>query len=84
MIMHTKIRVKETGRIIQHVTQQYEVGTYIIIDNNPRLQGAVTTKETQYHIALRKKVLKSDAVELSGGTLIDYSGKEPINEFIEL
>ena len=36
------------------VTQQYEVGCYIIVDNNPATQCCVQTSEVKYHKWLRK------------------------------
>lgn len=79
-IMFTEITIKETGGVITHVTQQYKVGTYIIINNDPALQGTSAFKERDYHITLRKKVLKGGDL-ITNGTLLDYKGKVPINEF---
>ena len=37
------------------VTQQYQVGTYVIIDNDPAQQFGVNTSEVKYHKLLRKR-----------------------------
>lgn len=36
------------------VTQQYEVGAYVIIDHNPAKQFGVNMSEVKYHKWLRK------------------------------
>lgn len=36
------------------VTQQYQVGTYVIIDNDPAQQFGVQISEVKYHKWLRK------------------------------
>ena len=37
------------------VTQQYQVGTYVIIDNDPAQQFGVNMSEVKYHKGLRKR-----------------------------
>jgi len=78
--MYTEITIKKLGKIITHVTKQYQVGTYIIINNDPALQGGSTLKERDYHISLRERVLKGGDY-ITNGTILDYKGKTPINEF---
>jgi hypothetical protein len=36
------------------VTQQYQVGTYCIIDSNPSMQYSLNCTEKEYHKYLRK------------------------------
>ena len=36
------------------VTQQYEIGTYVIIDNDPAQQFGVNMSEVKYHKYIRK------------------------------
>ena len=78
--MYTEITIKETGEKVTHYTQQYDIGTYIIINHNPALQGGSTLKERDYHIKLRKTVLKANDL-ISSGTILSYKGKLPLNEF---
>ena len=49
------IKTKEETTI---VTQQYEVGLYVIQDNDPSRQGSVQTKEKPFHQKIRNKVDK--------------------------
>lgn len=35
------------------VTQQYEIGLYVIVDSDPSQQGCVYTEEKEYHKMLR-------------------------------
>lgn len=37
------------------VTQQYKVGTYVIIDNDPGLQFATNTSEIEFHKLIRER-----------------------------
>lgn len=77
--MYTKIEIN--GTIIEHVTQQYTIGTYIIINNDPSLQGSSQLTEEKYHLQLRKKVIKDKDAKLIGGTILNYTGELPINNF---
>ena len=36
------------------VTQQYEVGLYVIVDNDPSQQGGSDIEEKEYHKMLRE------------------------------
>jgi len=78
--MYTKIQITNTKKIHTFATQQYEVGTYVIIDSNPALQSGVTIKERDYHIKIRRKVLKNKD-SIIDGTILDYNGKLLINDF---
>jgi hypothetical protein len=60
------------------VTQEYEVGTYIIINNDPSLQSGSVLKEIPYHIKIRKAALKQGASIISG-TYIPGKFKQNIN-----
>lgn len=60
------------------VTKQYEVGTYVIINNDPSLQFNVDKKEEDYHFSIRKKALKEGA-KIIGGTIINRRSKYKIN-----
>ena len=62
------------------ITQQYEVGVYGIIDNNPVLQMSFINKqEREVHIKLRKNIIKHKGTILTGSTFINYKGKININ-----
>lgn len=62
-------------------TQQYEIGTYVIINNNTKYQGAVDKKEIDYHISIRKKCIKKGGYIIEGNIIENYKGKFPINNF---
>ncbi len=76
--MYTQIEIDNT--IHSFVTQQYNVGTYIIVDNNPALQSCINKNELNFHIDLRKTALKHKDI-LVNGTHLDYNGKLLINKF---
>ena len=80
--MYTEITFPD-GSKETHTTEQYEIGTYLIINNDASRQGSVGVKEPAYHLSLRKKVLKAKdkGVKLTGGSILSYSGKEPVNTF---
>jgi len=77
--MFTKIKTKE-GKEFSIVTQQYVVGTYVIINNNPALQFGVKIPEEKYHLKIRTEALKNGDTLLAG-SILTYNGKLPINEF---
>lgn len=76
--MFTKALIKDKEYNI--VTQQYITSTYIIINNDPQLQDGSRLKERDYHIKIRKKILKNND-KLIDGTIIKYKGKAKINTF---
>lgn len=75
--MFTEITASD-GTITNIVTQEYEVGTYIIVNNNAQLQGGTTLKEIPYHIKLRKKALKRGD-KITKGSYIKGKFKQDIN-----
>ena len=80
--MFTKIKTKE-GKELNFVTQQYGLGLYIIVNNNPSLQDSSLLKEEAYHKQLRIKAIKSGDT-LIDGTIISYKGRKyNINNFIK-
>lgn len=54
ILLRTDVGVKE----IVHTTQDYQVGTYLIINNDPKRQGNVRPNSYNYHKNLRVKVEK--------------------------
>jgi len=56
--MYTKIKNKKTGKITEFQTQQYDVGLYVIVDNDPSQQFNLDVKEQVFHDKIRndKKV----------------------------
>lgn len=80
--MYTKIKTKD-GQILNVTTQQYIVGTYVIINNDPSKQFGVNEPEEKFHLKVRKKSLKLGD-KLIGGSILDYNGKLPINKFEEV
>lgn len=80
--MFTKIRTKK-GKEFTFVTQQYKIGLYVNVNNNPALQGISSLKEEVYHKELRIKVIKAGDI-LVDGTIIPYKDKKyNINNFIK-
>jgi hypothetical protein len=79
--MYTTIKC-ETGETFNHVTQQYEIGTYFIVNSNPRYQGYYPGKERDYHIKVRKKAVEHGN-DIIAGNYIHYKGKTNINPFIK-
>ena len=80
--MYTKIRTKN-GDELNVTTQQYIVGTYVIINNDPACQFGVKTEENKYHLDIRKRALKNGDT-ISGGSIIMIEGKkipENVNTF---
>lgn len=78
--MYTKILTKE-GKELNVVTQQYSVGTYVIINNDPSMQFGVDKKEDEYHKKLRITCIKGGDT-LIGGSILDVKSKFPINTFL--
>ena len=66
--MYTKIQTKE-GKELLFTTQQYEVGLYIIINNDPSKQFTIDTKERDFHIELRRDSRKNKSIILEGSIL---------------
>ena len=77
--MFTKILTKE-GMELNFVTQQYNVGTYVIINNDPSMQFGVDKKEDVYHKEIRIQCIKGGDT-LVGGSLLTLKTKYPINTF---
>lgn len=80
--MYTKIKTTD-GKTLNVTTQQYIVGTYVIINNDPSQQFGINESEEKFHLSIRKKCLKSGD-KLVGGSILDYNGKLPINKFEEV
>lgn len=73
--MNTVINIKNSNRIINFVTQQYEIGLYIALyeDGNsiPISQGGIDKEELKYHKSLRRKAIKNgDEIILERSSLI--------------
>lgn len=65
--MITTIKTKE-GKEEIHKTQEYLLGTYVIVNDNVSFQRVVSETELEYHKDLRKRVLKAGD-EFSGTEL---------------
>lgn len=79
--MYTKIKAKD-GKETLFLTQQYEVGTYCIINNDPGKQFGVDEKEDVFHIGIRKKVIKMGDTLLAGTFIpVKVKSKFDINKF---
>jgi len=69
--MFTVLKTKN-GDLLNFVTQQYEIGTYIIINNDPSMQGGTLLKEVDYHKKLRRNAIKSGDI-IEDGTFILFN-----------
>lgn len=79
--MYTKIETKDK-EIIIYITQQYSLGTYFIINNNPSLQGNSKDTEEIFHKKLRINTINNNGTILNG-TIISCKSKYLINDFKE-
>lgn len=77
--MYTKFRLKN-GYIHVVNTQQYQVGTYFIFDNNPNNQGSTNDDEQLFHKNIREKVLSDGGIILEGNILDKYKDSN-VNNF---
>jgi hypothetical protein len=60
---YTTIKTKE-GEKINFTTQQYEVGTYCIINNDPSQQFGIDENEIKFHKKIQKQAKKNGDVIL--------------------
>ena len=51
--MYTKIENKKTKEITEFQTQQYSIGLYLIINNDPAQQFNLDAKEQDFHDEIR-------------------------------
>ena len=54
----TKIKTKE-GKEISFTTQQYQVGLYVIINNDPSMQMTSNLSDDNYHKKIVKQAKKN-------------------------
>jgi hypothetical protein len=82
--MYTKIKRTDDGKEFIFLTQQYEVGTYCIVNSDPSQQFGVQVKEEKFHADLRKKAIKHGDKVLAGSILpAPKKSKYDINKFEE-
>ena len=62
---------ESNGNKLKFVTQQYEIGTYCIINDDVNQQFGVDAKEIDFHKDIREQITKS------GGKILENS--TPIN-----
>lgn len=77
--MYTNIRTQD-GKTLNITTQQYQVGTYVIVNNDPSQQFGINDPEEKFHLKIRKNCIKNGDTLVSG-SILDYNGKLPINTF---
>jgi len=80
--MWTKLQDPEEG-ILEFNTQQYKIGTYVIINSNPTKQFTTSLNENEYHCRIRLQCLKRGGKILNGNNVI-YKGNALLNRFEEL
>jgi hypothetical protein len=79
--MFTKVKLKD-GTIDYIASQQYSIGTYIIINNDSSKQFGVDDEEKIFHKKIRISILKDGGCILNG-TFLNLKSKYPINDFKE-
>jgi hypothetical protein len=78
--MFTKIHNKN-GQEMSIVSQQYDTGVHVIINDDPKQQFGVIGKEEDFHKKVRIKAIKNGDI-LINGTYIPYNSKKyNINNF---
>ena len=80
--MWTKLEDPVQG-IMEFNTQQYQVGTYVIINNDPAKQFTSGIDENRYHCAIRLECLKRGG-KILNGSKVTYKGSARLNCFEEL
>ena len=80
--MITIIHDNKYDKELSFVTQQYQIGTYVIVNNDPKLQFGVNCKEEEYHKKLRIKAIKMGD-DIISGSILTCRSKYPINKFKE-
>lgn len=60
MGLYTKIIAKD-GSITTINTQEYAIGTYVIINNDPAIQFGIEESEIDYHTRIRECAIKNGA-----------------------
>lgn len=80
--MWTKLNDPEYG-VLDINTQQYETGTYVIINNDPSKQFNSLLYENEYHVGIRLRCLANGGTILNG-SIVEYSGEQNLNDFKEL
>ena len=80
--MYTKIKDVANNKELTFVTQQYEIGTYCIINNDPSQQFGLDVKEEIFHKDLRIDVIKNGD-QILKGSFLNVKTKYPINIFAE-
>ena len=75
--MFTKIKLKEDSSILEITTQEYQVGTYVIMTrtNHPYSQFGSPHSEDSVHLSIIKKALKD-------GNEIMYTSSEKALAFL--
>lgn len=68
------ILINSAGVETTFTTQQYMVGTYIIVNNDPRLQSSTQLPEETFHIKIRTKCLK-DGGTIKSGSFVNSKNK---------
>jgi hypothetical protein len=80
--MWTKLQDPIEG-ILTFTTQQYDIGTYVIINGDPAKQFASKLNENEYHCKIRLRCLKRGG-KILNGDFVKYKGKAALNKLEEL
>ena len=78
--MWTKLNDPQYG-VLNINTQQYETGTYVIINNDPSRQFRSPLYENEYHVGIRLRCISTGGTILNG-SIVEYSGECNLNDFM--
>lgn len=79
--MWTKLNDPEHG-VLDINTQQYENGTYVIINSDPSKQFCSPLYENEYHVGIRLRCISTGGTILNG-SIVKYNGEQDLNNFAE-
>ena len=80
--MWTKLKDNEHG-VLDINTQQYAIGTYVIVNSDPSKQFCSPLYENEYHVGIRLRCLANGGTILNG-SIVKYDGEQNLNNFEEL
>lgn len=80
--MWTKLNDPQYG-VLTINTQQYESGTYVIVNGDPSKQFCSPLYENEYHVGIRLRCISTGGTILNG-SIVEYSGERNLNDFKEI
>lgn len=76
--------INSDNKKVKCITKQYEIGTYVAFYNENGFDGQCTSNlsERDFHIKLRKEILKNKQ-RLIDGTILNYKSKKHLLDKFE-